>query len=315
MRATTVPSSRARFPRTDRLGCASGPTRHVRRHTTSLELPAPRIDGNLVPFVHETASEFRLDREGPKHSGFQVEIAMAKPKILHMFDPRANVSPFDVNMAVDAGYQVVVPYSGTGVDDVTGLVQDAIFSRPPGRYNETGVFIGGHDVNLAVDMLDRARGAMVGPFEVAVMADPNGAYTTSAALVALIEKRAWRPERRPTGGPQRADSGRRTGGALHRGAGGAGWWAPEAGAADADDAGQGRARRALCGPVRGRAPMGHRRRRRGEARSARIRGRRGVLREGRRPGAVRGPDGAMRVRSRSWPTSTRCRRPASRGSR
>ena len=116
-------------------------------------------------------------------------MTMAKRKILHMLDPRANVSPFDVNMAVDAGYEVVAPYSGTGVEDVTGLVQDAIFSRPPGRYNETGVFIGGHDVNLAADMLDRARGAMVGPFEVAVMADPNGAYTTSAALVALVEKR------------------------------------------------------------------------------------------------------------------------------
>ena len=54
---------------------------------------------------------------------------MAKPRILHMLDPRANVSPFDANMAVDAGYQVVVPYSGMAVDDVTGLVQDAIFSR------------------------------------------------------------------------------------------------------------------------------------------------------------------------------------------
>ena len=114
---------------------------------------------------------------------------MARTKILHMLDPRANVSPFDANMAVDAGYEVVVPYSGVGADDVTGLVQDAIFSRPPGRYNDTGVFIGGHDVNLAADMLDRARGAMVGPFEVAVMADPNGAHTTSAALVALVEKR------------------------------------------------------------------------------------------------------------------------------
>ena len=113
---------------------------------------------------------------------------MTKPRILHMLDPRANVSPFDVNMAVDAGYEVVVPYSGVGTGDVTGLVQDAIFSRPPGRYNDTGVFIGGHDVNLAADMLEQARGAMVGPFEVAVMADPNGAYTTSAALVALMEK-------------------------------------------------------------------------------------------------------------------------------
>lgn len=105
-----------------------------------------------------------------------------------MLDPRANVSPFDVNMAADAGYEILVPYSGTALDDVTGFVQDAIFSRPPGRYNDTGVFIGGHDVNLAADMLERVRSAMVGPFEVAAMADPNGAYTTSAALVALIEK-------------------------------------------------------------------------------------------------------------------------------
>ena len=113
---------------------------------------------------------------------------MPKPKILHMLDPRPNVSPFDVNMAVDAGYEVVVPYSDVAVDAVTGLVQDAIFSRPPGCYNDTGIFIGGHDVNLAADMLDRAGNAMLPPFEAAALADPNGAYTTSAALVALLEK-------------------------------------------------------------------------------------------------------------------------------
>ena len=113
---------------------------------------------------------------------------MARPKILHMLDPRANVSPFDVNMAVDAGYEVVVPYPGVAAGDVAGMVQDAIFSRPPGRYNDTGIFIGGHDVNLAADMLEQARGAMVPPFETAVLADPNGAFTTSAALVALVAK-------------------------------------------------------------------------------------------------------------------------------
>ena len=113
---------------------------------------------------------------------------MAKTKILHMLDPRAYVSPFDVNMAVDAGYEVVVPYPGVAAGDVAGLVQDAVFSRPPGRYNDTGVFIGGHDVNLAADMLEQARGAMVPPFEAAVLADPNGAFTTSAALVALVAK-------------------------------------------------------------------------------------------------------------------------------
>lgn len=112
---------------------------------------------------------------------------MARARILHMLVPGENVSPFDVNMAADAGFDVIVPYRGVGAKKVTGLVQDAIFSRPPKRYNETGVFIGGYDVNVAADMLEQARKAMVPPFEVAVFADPNGAYTTSAALVALVE--------------------------------------------------------------------------------------------------------------------------------
>jgi methylene-tetrahydromethanopterin dehydrogenase len=114
---------------------------------------------------------------------------MSQPRILHMLVPGDNVSPFDVNMAGDAGYQIIVPYRGIGVDDVTGLIQDAIFSRPPKRYNVTGAFIGGWDVNAAADMLDQARKAMVPPFEIAVFADPNGAYTTSAALVALVERK------------------------------------------------------------------------------------------------------------------------------
>ena len=37
---------------------------------------------------------------------------MTEPKtILHFVTPLKNVSPFDVNMATDAGFDVVVPYS------------------------------------------------------------------------------------------------------------------------------------------------------------------------------------------------------------
>lgn len=111
---------------------------------------------------------------------------MSKPRILHMFSPGTNVSPFDVNMAADAGYQVIVPYSDVQADQVGGLIQDAIFSRAPKMYNYTGAFFGGWDVNLAADMLARAAKAMVPPFEISVFADPNGAYTTAAALVALV---------------------------------------------------------------------------------------------------------------------------------
>ena len=35
-----------------------------------------------------------------------------RPYILHMFTATPQMSPFDVNMAADAGYQVIVPYCG-----------------------------------------------------------------------------------------------------------------------------------------------------------------------------------------------------------
>ena len=112
---------------------------------------------------------------------------MERPYILHMLTPGAQVSPFDVNMAVDAGYQVVVPYCQVTLDGVAGLTQDAIFSRGPKGVRRTGIFIGGRDVAMAADMLERARGAMVPPFAVSLFADPSGAYTTAAALVACVE--------------------------------------------------------------------------------------------------------------------------------
>ena len=112
---------------------------------------------------------------------------MERPYVLHMFTPGAHMSPFDVNMAADAGYQVITPYNGVGLEAISGLTQDAIFSRGPKGAARTGIFIGGRDVVLAADMLERARKAMVPPFVVSVFADPSGAYTTAAALVACTE--------------------------------------------------------------------------------------------------------------------------------
>ena len=113
---------------------------------------------------------------------------MARKQILHMLTPLAHMSPFDVNMALDAGFDAVVPYVGVGSGEVTGLVQDAIFSRPPDAGVDTGIFIGGKDVSLALDMFDAAKKAMVPPFQVSVFADPAGSFTTAAAMVAKVEK-------------------------------------------------------------------------------------------------------------------------------
>ena len=112
---------------------------------------------------------------------------MERPYILHMFTPGPQMSPFDVNMAADAGYQVIVPYCHVTAEGVTALVQDAIFSRGPKGAARTGLFLGGRDVLLADDMLQRARKAMFPPFQVSLCADPSGAYTTAAAMVACTE--------------------------------------------------------------------------------------------------------------------------------
>ncbi|WP_201026362.1 NAD(P)-dependent methylenetetrahydromethanopterin dehydrogenase [Paramesorhizobium deserti] len=105
-----------------------------------------------------------------------------------MLTPLRQMSPFDVNIAIDAGYDAVVPYTDVGLSDVGNLVQDAIFSRPPDAGVATGIFLAGKDAPTGLDMLDAAKKAMVPPFEISVFADPAGSFTTAAAMVAKVEK-------------------------------------------------------------------------------------------------------------------------------
>jgi methylene-tetrahydromethanopterin dehydrogenase len=113
---------------------------------------------------------------------------MAKRSIIHMINPMVHNSPFDINMAVDAGYDVIVPYENVKLEEVHGLVQDAIFSRGPTGVKRTSMFLGGRNMGLAMDMLNAAKRAMVPPFEISVFADPSGAFTTAGALVACVER-------------------------------------------------------------------------------------------------------------------------------
>lgn len=113
---------------------------------------------------------------------------MEKPYILHMLTTEKNLSPFDVNMAQDAGWQVTMPYLQVEEGEVQGLIQDAIFSRGPKGVKRTAAFIGGRDPEAAMKMLEIARTSMVPPFEISVLADPSGAFTTAAAMVAAAER-------------------------------------------------------------------------------------------------------------------------------
>jgi methylene-tetrahydromethanopterin dehydrogenase len=113
---------------------------------------------------------------------------MTDKHILHMLTPLKHMSPFDVNMALDAGYDAAIAYTNVMLDEVGGLVQDAIFSRPPKTGVRTGMFIGGKNAILALDMLAAAKKALVPPFGISFFADPAGSFTTAAAMVACVEK-------------------------------------------------------------------------------------------------------------------------------
>ncbi len=112
---------------------------------------------------------------------------MAKA-ILHMLSTLKHMSPFDVNMAVDAGYDVTIPYANVTIEEVPALVQDAMFSRAPSAALRTGIFFAGRDAVLALDMLDVAKNSLLKPFEVSLFADPYGSFTTAGAMVACAEK-------------------------------------------------------------------------------------------------------------------------------
>ncbi len=113
---------------------------------------------------------------------------MERKYLLHMLTSAKNLSPFDANMAYDAGWDACIPYIQVDSGEVKGLVEDAIFSRGPTGVKRTGVFIGGRDMHEAMEMLDTCSKSMVPPFVISAFADPSGAFTTAAAMVAKVEK-------------------------------------------------------------------------------------------------------------------------------
>jgi methylene-tetrahydromethanopterin dehydrogenase len=106
----------------------------------------------------------------------------ASDKICYFFDTDDNASPFDINMAYDAGFDIVVPISRMTEDQVPKLVQDAIFSRKPKA--RTTFFIGGSNVKEGEKIAKKVIESLVPPFECPVIIDPRGSHTTASAVVA-----------------------------------------------------------------------------------------------------------------------------------
>jgi len=111
---------------------------------------------------------------------------LERKRLLYLISSDQQVSPFDINMAYDAGFDAVVPYASVPVSAVTGLVQDVMFSRGPKGARASAVFFSGSDLTRAEEMLAAARAALFDPFRVGLMVDPHGGYTTGAAIAARV---------------------------------------------------------------------------------------------------------------------------------
>lgn len=112
---------------------------------------------------------------------------MQKVSILHLITSAKNASPFDVNMAYDAGFDKIMPYTNVALNEVEALTQDAMFSRSPSGIQREALFFGGRDIHVALEMQKASVLSMFTPFEMCTMADPSGAFTTAAAMIAKID--------------------------------------------------------------------------------------------------------------------------------
>jgi len=109
----------------------------------------------------------------------------AKKTVIIFMDTDKHASPFDILTAVDLFPDAqILTYSNVAPEDSKRIIQDAMFPRGPDGAKQTKLFIGGQDVDKATQILDIAKKTMFPPFELAVIVDPRGAYTTASAAVA-----------------------------------------------------------------------------------------------------------------------------------
>src|SRR5207247_10362711 len=80
------------------------------------------------------------------------------------------------------------PHGAACLGECAGLVQVASVSRRPRTGARAGMFLGGKNAVLALDMMAQAKTALLPPFGLSLFADPAGSFTTAAALVACVEK-------------------------------------------------------------------------------------------------------------------------------
>lgn len=107
-------------------------------------------------------------------------------KVLLQLDSDLHPSSFDALVAIDAGVDVLLPYGQVAVSDVTPLVHGAIFTRGVKDLHSTAIFVGGSSIATGEALYQAVAEAFVGPMQVSVMLDSNGANSTSVAAILCV---------------------------------------------------------------------------------------------------------------------------------
>jgi methylene-tetrahydromethanopterin dehydrogenase len=105
--------------------------------------------------------------------------------IFIFMDTDKHASPFDILTTIDIFPDAtILKYEEVTAEEAEQIVHDAMFPRGPEGAKHTKIFINGRDFARANDILQRIEKCMFPPFELAVIIDPRGAYTTASAAVA-----------------------------------------------------------------------------------------------------------------------------------
>ena len=107
-------------------------------------------------------------------------------KLLFQLDTDPHPSVFDTVVAYDGGADHVIGHGAVSPENVTPLVEGAIFTRAPKDKKNTALFIGGSDLAAGQELLRAVRKKFFADFRVSVMLDSNGSNTTAAAGVARL---------------------------------------------------------------------------------------------------------------------------------
>ncbi len=106
-------------------------------------------------------------------------------KVFIFLDTDKHASAFDMITTIDLLPKAsILKYENVTAEDAEKIIHDAMFPRGPEGARHTKIFINGHDFEEVKKISERVQKSMFPPFELAVIIDPKGAYTTASAAVA-----------------------------------------------------------------------------------------------------------------------------------